>query len=65
MEREKLERRERDFENGRGRHRGEKKKKIFFSKTQHLDTTSYILWDYHSTFSKKIFLWNKTFFKRS
>jgi len=30
MEREKLERRERDFENGRGRHGGERKKKICF-----------------------------------
>jgi len=30
MEKEKLKRRERDFENGRGKHRGERKKKIYF-----------------------------------
>jgi len=30
MEEEKLERRERDFENGKGRHGGERKKKICF-----------------------------------
>jgi len=30
MKREKLERRKRDFENGRGRHEEERKKKIYF-----------------------------------
>jgi len=30
MEGKKLEKRERDFENRRGRHGGEKKKKIYF-----------------------------------
>jgi len=30
MEKKKLERRERDFENGKGRDRGERKKKIWF-----------------------------------
>jgi len=32
MEREKLKRRERDFKNGKGRHGGERKKKIYFSR---------------------------------